>query len=1800
MKKLGKISSVVLSMIVCICLVLGSAYTGVFAASTTYNVADLLANNQARTLGRTILEDGNLICDWQATGIEMKVNATSTSFAVNVLNVSPNAAKGVYVDVLVDGEKVAREETLSSKTSFTVTIPTGEHTISIIRDTQPYAYVTTKDAVQYKFGLKSVSFEGTVLDKPAEKDLYFEFIGDSLCCGDGAADGVLYEPGNNWTEPHDDSIYNSFGYTAAKELGADCSFVCRGGQGLALGDTQQSTDDTVTLDKVYNYYRYIDYDAGVTTKYDFANSRKPDVVVMEIGANDSINTTEQLNYWVQKMESFIAQVRESYNDPNLPILYINTGAAKWKMYEAVSEMAKTDSNLYTWMYYKGDNGAAAGKYQETGHPSKVEQIKWGENLARFMRSYKLDVVKKTAEEPEKETVAVYVDGVTSGTGTADNPCKRMADGLKALKNKLASYSGGDSAINAVLYVTDKNTDTIFSNASDKSSVTMFGYSTRLTDKDGNPVTAHIIGLDENNDGENPTVCVSYYTSTHRKIYNDYVIENLTIAGPSGTNGAFTGLYANELSLTLGEGTKLFRSTATDRFSKLGLSYLYPGTSSDSTKHQEANSTNVIIDSDDVKIDTLLAVGIGMSGATYDSATDTFNVDSGKTTQNNCTVNRGTIGKIAIGGAKSVAGKGCNVNITLNGGTVTDFHAGFSSAPTLTDKLKYNVTVNLNGGTVANYHGIENDKNIFEGNYTLNLGGSTVNEYANGYSGANKKFDNYTIGVTDGTLSGSDITFASDITANKFTFNMSGGKIDATSSLILVGANTTTIPTVETNISGGTIETKKFMPIGDTCTVTNLTNNISGGKFINKSDSQENGISLGGGKNGKITNLTNNISGGEFFLAPPTSDTETSMWFGGKSSTKITNFTNNITAGLFTSTTSYATTPFTTAKSTSAYYLGSLSGTTTNFNDYIYGGFFNLNPTGGNSTIYLGGQAVSSVFKKATTVIGQDGVGPAFYSGATRTLAMNGGWGRYGVDSNISTNPDVTDCSDTVVVSNTINYATFGIPVTMGTSGNYEQYPTYIKGSMSNVINGGKFLSDLYLGASNIYGKATTVINGGVFKNVYGVGSGRTNDRTLDGTEITINDYKTFAEVQTSSSNKTPKGNCTFYGAGNNATALKPQTAGRPSVKIDIKGGAFTEHSAYYSGSVKGTVAGDIETNVTGGVFTCPFYGGSASGTVSGHIKNTVNNKTGTMGAFYGGNKAGTVGDGIENNISYWRTTGTARKDFYGGNYSGAVNLKADSTYQYAIKTNVISATGKQDKYNTGDVCISGAIYAANRIGDVGGDVYMLLSGGNNNSSSGLCDLGAGNEYKKGIIDGDITVEINNGGYFGNQIYLGHKSASDESGSAPEVTGEINFNLLGGHIKNINEPASDVTLGKTPNVTINLQKYSSIINNANTGNSDKYIMNLIGGPKTLTITKSADLYVDNAEITAEKPLIISKYDSWYTNKPQVVLPTNVDETAISCIPQSSCLNNFKAVRTDEHVYLIGITEETNSMGVVFELNEAITADILVQKEGAASEIVNILGSCPWQYTFMGKTVKGAFDKNSEIKTVDGIDYYVVKINIPTGKFDETVAFTCQCGIDKTFVIDDAFQKGQQQQGDIGKEDMKQLFKDISDYGKEVSAAVYGKPIETPIDHGNTNEFIAKYDKGQTVGLHQHIVGTNLLLADKVSIQLYANFDNIADISAVKLDGVALGETGFTISPVTDPELSDIANYVISIPITAEEMTKQHTIQILCGGVVTDEFTSSVGYYCAEYIRSAEESAVKFQGVSKALLKYIDQVSTCFPE
>ena len=184
---------------------------------STHNYKVLSTLDNIKFLGRSSTAANGISVSWPASGMEFNADCQGK---IKVRMISTYSS-GVNYACYVDGEIVKYIKPTNEARTYTIcdNLEKGAHTIKIVKTTQAYSTET----------FMNITVDGVIEERPADKKLFVEFIGDSITAGFGLDDSsVEGAPVYNTTR--------SWAYLAAEENGFDYSLVAIGGIGVAASN----------------------------------------------------------------------------------------------------------------------------------------------------------------------------------------------------------------------------------------------------------------------------------------------------------------------------------------------------------------------------------------------------------------------------------------------------------------------------------------------------------------------------------------------------------------------------------------------------------------------------------------------------------------------------------------------------------------------------------------------------------------------------------------------------------------------------------------------------------------------------------------------------------------------------------------------------------------------------------------------------------------------------------------------------------------------------------------------------------------------------------------------------------------------------------------------------------------------------------------------------------------------------------------------------------------------------------------------------------------------------------------------------------------------------------------------------------------------------------------------------------------------------------------------------------------------------------------------------------------------------
>lgn len=328
----------------------------------------ILANelkNEISINGRSLSKDGAIPFDWSASGFEFVLSGGGD------VKATINTVGGANLVVEID--KVATHVTCANGLS-NVKLASGlsatPHTIRVIKSSEAVGSLAELT--------KLTIAKDSTISKVPQKQMKFEFIGDSITCG------------NQIDFAGTEDAYMAYPRILSDAYNADMNCISVSGRGLMAGWNSESNwalSRENELNTVYNKTSFARDNSGT---YDHS-SYVPDVLVINVGNNDlGPSTGVKIEEFTTEVKRFHKEVRGYF--PNAQVLWLY-GAYVNRLYEtefqdAIDELAITDSKV-DFIYLPLMTGG------RTGHPS-ISQHQTIAEIASNKISSKLGLVNPMA------------------------------------------------------------------------------------------------------------------------------------------------------------------------------------------------------------------------------------------------------------------------------------------------------------------------------------------------------------------------------------------------------------------------------------------------------------------------------------------------------------------------------------------------------------------------------------------------------------------------------------------------------------------------------------------------------------------------------------------------------------------------------------------------------------------------------------------------------------------------------------------------------------------------------------------------------------------------------------------------------------------------------------------------------------------------------------------------------------------------------------------------------------------------------------------------------------------------------------------------------------------------------------------------------------------------------------------------------------------------------------------------------------------------------------------------------------
>ncbi len=326
----------------------------------TYNITDVA---DRVTLGnRCVVNQDGMVFDQAGANFTFRADCEG-DVTVNIKNNVNWSNRFRHYTVYIDG---VRQERLQVEAKIAL----GEHTVTVAKDLprgiHEIKVCRSNPAENGRETVVGIKMKGVLCEeKPAQKDLLIEFLGDSLTAGLGNLD---FENGSFDSEYSDST--QTYAFFTAEAFDADFSSICCGGLPFSF------ESGGMTITERYNRVSFT-RDAGA---HDFA--RPADVVVINLGTNDHGKLYESAtaeSELLAKAKELLEFVR--LKNPNAKIVWaygMATKPAKSLLEKAVADLGGEGAGYY----FCDLPGNVAG---EKGHPVVESHQNAAKVLIAFMK-----------------------------------------------------------------------------------------------------------------------------------------------------------------------------------------------------------------------------------------------------------------------------------------------------------------------------------------------------------------------------------------------------------------------------------------------------------------------------------------------------------------------------------------------------------------------------------------------------------------------------------------------------------------------------------------------------------------------------------------------------------------------------------------------------------------------------------------------------------------------------------------------------------------------------------------------------------------------------------------------------------------------------------------------------------------------------------------------------------------------------------------------------------------------------------------------------------------------------------------------------------------------------------------------------------------------------------------------------------------------------------------------------------------------------------------------------------------------
>ena len=322
-----------------------------------YALADY--SNLIKVYGRSFASNDGIACDFSGAGIEF--NARISGDVVLKIYSSGTTYYTLYVNG-VRQEQRLKFNTGTAEYTILKDLAEGEYNIKLLKQTQIEFTVSA---------LMSLKFNGTFAEKPSDKDVLIEFIGDSITCGFGTV-GYPTDGVENYRGADHMDATKAYSYLTAEQLGADHSLISMSGWSLLPGENGGSCVPNVYSQTCYKRSNEL-----------YTPTRSADIVVIHLGTNDIYYRDNYASDFVSAAKLFIEEIRRI--NPNAKIVWAygsmmsgtNLNDFEAKVNTIINDCGGADAGFYRVKLPTDYNGAHK-------HPTEATHVESARILAQFI------------------------------------------------------------------------------------------------------------------------------------------------------------------------------------------------------------------------------------------------------------------------------------------------------------------------------------------------------------------------------------------------------------------------------------------------------------------------------------------------------------------------------------------------------------------------------------------------------------------------------------------------------------------------------------------------------------------------------------------------------------------------------------------------------------------------------------------------------------------------------------------------------------------------------------------------------------------------------------------------------------------------------------------------------------------------------------------------------------------------------------------------------------------------------------------------------------------------------------------------------------------------------------------------------------------------------------------------------------------------------------------------------------------------------------------------------------------------